>query len=347
MKALIPFMLCPFLLVGQTAVPYEIHSGSELYKSKKLHPPAAPDYARPDAWAALPDKEDAADLTPPGLLNRQNTAQADVFFIYPTIYSGRMKKWNADIYNKKLNKKIDSTTIKYQASLFNGAGRIYAPRYRQAHIRVFFTKRHKEEAEAALKLAYQDIKAAFQYYLDHYNHGRPIIIAGHSQGGLLGKWLLRDFFDGQPLQNQLVVAYLVGWPINKGAYQTIPICETPEQTSCFCSWRTWRYGSLPKKYPTGDTIAVVNPISWNTDETYVPVEMSKGSLLRNFNKIYPQIMDAQIHRGMLWSHRPKFPGSIFLIPYKNYHPGDFNLFYMDVRENAQKRVEAFLAAQRK
>ena len=300
-----------------------------------------PDYSRPDAWAALPFKEDAADKTPGSLKDRQAEARADVFFVYPTIYVGRGKLWNADVYAEQMNRKIDSSAIKYQASLFNGAGRVFAPRYRQAHLRAFYTDADNEDAQEALKLAYTDVVKAFTYYLEHYNEGRPIIIAGHSQGALMSMWLLRDFFDGKPLRKQLVAAYLAGWPVKKDQYETIPVCERPEQTGCFCSWRSFRYGYVPRKFPLGDTIAVVNPLSWQTNEAYVPASESKGSVLRDFETIYAGIADAQIVNGILWLHKPKFPGSVFVVR-RNYHVADFNLYYLDVRENARRRVEAFL-----
>jgi hypothetical protein len=34
----------------------------------------------------------------------------------------------------------------------------------------------------ALDLAYQDVESAFDYYLTHYNQGRPFIVVGHCQG---------------------------------------------------------------------------------------------------------------------------------------------------------------------
>lgn len=37
--------------------------------------------------------------------------------------------------------------------------------------------------EGCLELAYEDIKCAFEYYMENYNDGRPIVVAGFSQGG--------------------------------------------------------------------------------------------------------------------------------------------------------------------
>jgi hypothetical protein len=59
-----------------------------------------------------------------------------------------------------------------------------------------------------------------------------------------------------------------------------------------------------------------------------------------FNKIYKQTTDAQTHEGVIWVSRPKFPWS-FLYSTKNYHVGDINLYYMNVRQNIEQRIENY------
>jgi hypothetical protein len=68
--------------------------------------------------------------------------------------------------------------------------------------------------------------------------------------------------------------------------------------------------------------------------------MNKGSVLFKFNKIYKTTTDAQIHEGVLWVTKPKFPWS-FLYSAKNYHVGDINLYYMNMRENIGQRIENY------
>lgn len=304
--------------------------------------PQVPNYASPDSWAALPNRPDKADLTPdPSLTDRQAEAAVDVFFLHPTIYWGKANKnWNGSLADEELNQKVDETSILFQASIFNAAGRVYAPRYRQAHLRSFFTK-DKKSAEQAINLAYEDIRSAFQFYLEHFNQGRPIIIAAHSQGSRHAERLLKEFFDEKPLGNQLVAAYLAGWPVSKTAFKTIPPCETADQTGCFCSWRSYRYSYLPKNAPRGDNIAVTNPLVWTSASEPADKSLNEGSVLRKFDKIYPGIADAQVHQGFLWIHKPKFPGSFFFTR-KNYHIADFNFFYVNVRKNALNRTVHYL-----
>ena len=308
------------------------------------HPPA-PDYADLANWAAHPDKTDPADQTPcPNIPNLQADAAVDVFFLYPTTYTGDSRderNWNAAVNDAKTNKKTDESTILFQASIFNGAGRVFAPRYRQAHLSVFFTG-EKASAQKALDLAYADTKAAFEYYLKHWNQGRPFIIASHSQGARHALYLLRELVEGKPLQQQLVAAYLVGWPVQEDFFKQIKPCQTPDQTGCYCSWRTWNRDFALKKGFKRDGVVCTNPLTWTiADGQYAPKDKNLGGVVRPFCAIRPKMVDAEVHEGVLLASKPKFPGSFFFRR-KNYHIGDLNLYYMNVRENAQLRTKAFL-----
>jgi hypothetical protein len=312
---------------------------------KLTAPTPAPDYANPDFWAALPDKKDLSDELPKGLGAQLNSnPQADVFFVHPTTYTSKKKDdmpWNANLADKKLNQRTDESTIKFQASIFNGVGKVYAPRYRQAHIMAYFT-RDQELAKEVFEVAYADVKAAFEYYLEHYNQGRPIIIASHSQGTTHCKRLLKEFFDGKPLQKQLVAAYLVGIPVEKGYFQNIPACDSANATQCVCSWRTYQTGNFPPYFRKEEQVVVTNPLSWKTDTLTAPRELNKGAVLLKFDKVLPAVCDAKIEKGYLWVSKPKFPGS-FLYNNPNYHIADYNLFYLNVRENVGLRLTTYLA----
>ncbi|MEM6966069.1 MAG: DUF3089 domain-containing protein [Bacteroidota bacterium] len=315
-------------------------------------PPPAPDYSKTKNWAALPTQKDEADRTPhPDLKDNQATAEVDVFWLHPTTYTKKRgnTEWNAPTDDPELNKITDEGSILNQASIFNGAGKVYAPRYRQAHIHGYYTK-DKATAQQAFATAYQDVKAAFEYYLQQYNpvnpktgKRRPIIIAAHSQGTTHAGNLLKEYFDGKPLGKDLVVAYLVGMPVLENYFKTIKVCTTPEAIGCFCSWRTWKHGHFPKKHKKNNNIAVTNPLTWTTDITPAPKSLNRGAVLRKFEKSFKvNLVDAQVQNGVLWAHKPKFPGSIF-ITFKNYHIADLNFYYVNIRENAIRRAKAFLA----
>lgn len=305
--------------------------------------PVKPDYAQLSNWAAWPHTRDLADSTPAGLKDMQAVSQADVFFLHPTTLVRRRGngRWNAEIDDEYINRKTDESSILYQATLFNGVGRVYAPRYRQAHLETFFTD-DTASAQKALDLAYEDVAAAFEYFLENENRNRPIILAGHSQGAYHLMRLLSDYFDGNlPLLKRLVVAYAVGYPIPAQRLSTLQPCRTPEQTACVCSWRTYRKGHKPDFLDEEEEMIITNPLSWTTGPEYVGKDQNLGSVLDGLDqKPVPGMSGAQIHRGILWTDKPRFKGS-FWFPFANYHRGDFNIFYMNVRTNAAQRLAAF------
>ena len=301
-----------------------------------------PDYSNLNYWAAHQLKKDLSDNVPKDLQNEAVDSAADVFFIHPTTYTNMKKPmgWNADINNEQLNKKTDNSTILYQASVFNKHCRIYAPRYRQANLDAFYSR--EDSAGISLNIAYNDIKAAFEYYLKNFNKGRPIIIASHSQGTLHAARLLKDYFEGKALQKQLVCAYIIGLPVFSGYFSTLKPCADSTATGCFIGWRTFQEGyDAPFVAKEIKQALVINPLTWTMDTTLAPATLNRGSILRNFDKVIPHLVNAKIHGNVLWVNKPQFFGSVFLTT-KNYHIADFNFFYENIRENVGTRIKAFM-----
>jgi hypothetical protein len=331
------YVCCLILLIGTSCGTTKPRSS---FNEKQI--PPTPDYSNLAHWAAHPAKRDSADVAPQGFIDVQNLSQADVFFLYPTTYTGEknQNKWNADVNDSMLNEFTDASSILYQSTIFNGVGRIYAPRYRQAHYESFFTD-DKVSAKKAIDLAYSDVKKAFEYFLNHENKNRPIILAGHSQGAAHLIQLLKDYFDGTTLQNRLVVAYVVGYPVPLNTYSQLTACENENQTGCICSWRTFKKGYDPKFNRGNRQVLICNPLSWTTDEKYVDPSCNRGVVLLDiYGMPTVGVNGAQIRNNILWTEKPKFRGS-FLYFSKNFHKGDFNLFYVSVRENALKRLNSF------
>lgn len=330
-------------------------------------PPAPPDYASEDAWAALPDREDNADLVPPGTNARdmQATAAVDVFYIHPTTnYQG--DAWNAAIDDPGVNRITDNGTLKHQASAFNGCCRIYAPRYRQATLASFLDE--ARNGAQALALAYEDVLAAFQYYLTHYNDGRPFILASHSQGTRHAINLMQNEIDRTPVADRLVAAYLIGFPHGLRAdgkvFEQFFLCQSADQTGCVLAWNSFVEGGDPsgfragtdlnagigKAAPTEDSrIACVNPLSWKVGNDRAGRELHLGAIPfdRDSESGIAQprahLFDAWCKNGFLYVSEPGEGFTILRLPGGNFHNYDYNLFYMNIRKNAALRAAAFLA----
>jgi hypothetical protein len=300
---------------------------------------SATDYSIPENWAALPYVLDNADWTPEGMQNKQDSAAADVFYIHPTTNLTGIKG-NASIDNRVINNQTDDLPLKYQASVFNGSCKVYAPRYRQAALNNFFSK-NTERSKEAFDLAYADVKAAFEYYLEHYNTGRPIVIAGHSQGTMHAQRLLREFFDGKPLQEKLVTAYLIGYPVRENQFQFLKVSETPEAPGGFISYNTFGMDAKIDWLTEYTNAVVVNPLSWTRDRAFVSATHNLGSLSKKSDKIYTALCGAKCGNGVLEIQKPQ-EGGFVSMGFKNYHLYDYNLFYVNIRENVALRIKKYL-----
>lgn len=299
-----------------------------------------PDYTDLNYWAAHPWKWDPSDSIPFPLkkLSIRDTL-TDVFFIYPTSFiNTKDEKWNAAIDDSAINIKTDYSSILYQASVFNESSRVFSPRYRQANIKAFNTA-DTLKARQAFDTAYADIKNAFEYYIRNWNNGHPIIIAAHSQGTIHAARILKEYFEGKYLQNLLVCAYLIGMPVDKHYFTRIPSCKDSLSTGCIISWRTFKRNYVDTVYVSKEKYesVVINPLTWTQDTLYAPVNLNIGGVLKNFNKVKKGIVDAQIHQNILWTSKPKFFGNFFLKT-GNYHIGDINLFYSNIRQNIKTRI---------
>lgn len=314
-------------------------------------PPKPPDYALESSWAALPQTSSRAQSVPPGLEpgDPALTHQVDVFYLHPTSYFWR-GHWNAPTTGW-LTQTITGVTLAGSASAFNGAGRIYAPRYRQLTLSGFDIP---ESRVGGLAVAYTDIRNAFEYFLENYNGGRPIILAGHSQGSRLILPLLTEFFDEGDLRDRLIAAYPIGtWvhldPETRTTYG-LPICEEATQSGCVATWRTFARGSEAASYvPPEQTRGIdlcVNPLTWQANSEPAPASDDLGSIpLPLFRQSRPQpgLVGAQCVEGALYINRPEGFWYNLAESDGNYHAYDVELFYVNVRENAIARSRAWLS----
>jgi hypothetical protein len=308
--------------------------------------PQAPDYSKEEHWASLPSKKDKADLTIPNtaVSDRQPEAKADVFYVHPTTYRTG-PTWNAKLKLRHVNKRTDRLAMCYQASAFNGSCRVYAPRYRQAALITYIEK--KGNAPKVFDLAYQDVKHAFIYYLKNYNNGRPFIIASHSQGTDHSIRLINEFIKkDSALYERFIVAYLVGRPITTNSVIAIPPCDSAKQCKCFNSWNAVPWGDSLLFRKKTEPQVTVNPLTWKRDTAYASNNLNLGGLPLNYGFIDVGVCDAKIApNGLLWIHRPKYRSNrdYLYIESNSFHTVEYNLFYMNIRENVKQRVDAWFA----
>jgi len=325
----------------------------------------APDYADAAAWAALPGKPGPADHVPAGVEPSPSDPKVDVFFIHPTGYMNGAD-WNSPLDPNSQTEENTRWMMANQASVFNGCCAVYAPRFREASI-FRYVDAKPELYKKSGDFAYADVDRAFTYFLEHYSKGRPFIIASHSQGTEHGFNLIKRRIDGTPLASRLVAAYLIGGGITDkeaDALKTVHVCASPTDLHCIIHWATYGEGANPVRDDTKDKLVCVNPLTWLRDGPLAPASLNKGSVPpsgkfqfnfwgsdKSTGVQFPPLAapikahtTAECRGGFLFAQDQK--GTVFgrlAIAGKNYHGLDYALFAMDIRENAQARVAAYLA----
>lgn len=237
------------------------------------------DYAKPESWLCWPGRGDACtgDLTATVVLasgaqrvERFKPARnptVDCFYVYPTVSLDPTP--NSDMNPGAEEKRV----ALHHAGRFASQCRVFAPLYRQVTIPALRAALMGAPMASDRELAYADVKAAWNHYLQTENNGRGVILIGHSQGATLLRRLMREEIDAQPLQRQLVGAYLIGSNVSVadgadvgGDFSTAPLCRSSSQTGCVVAYVSFRADRPPPansrfglKPDAATAIACVNP----------------------------------------------------------------------------------------
>lgn len=343
----------------------------------ELPHPAPPDYAQPRFWAALPDRRDAGDVVPENdpFGDRQAAAQVDVFYIHPTTYR-EIDYWNQPLEDAKTNDWTDESVIARQAAVFNACCRVFAPRYRQASSAGVYAP-PELKAIQAYDFAWADVRAAFLYYMKHWNRGRPFIIAGHSQGAAHTQRWLEEFGTQPKYRAKLVAAYPIGIAFTEGQLRAlgggIRVCATPAETGCLVTWNAFDRAGDPGVFLRGaqdrwakksgsaepSAVACVNPLTFDLARPAAPASWNLGALPARRGVGLPAALQAgtplpateaggiggACEGGVVRvDPLPREGYAIVPLPGGMLHFNDFDLFYQNIRINAVTRTEAFLRA---
>ena len=285
------------------------------------------------------------------------TKAVDVFYVYPTAYqkAGPSAPDIADVTDAGMRKGAQSAYAR-QATAFADVANIFAPYYRQADATYALTLPQPQHIQVIEGAPLIDVTAAFTYYLEHYNQGRPFILVAHSQGSDVSTHLLATYLKDNPkVLARMVAAYIPGYSVTPdylAANPQLRFGQSATDTGVLLSWNTEAPtigGPNPVLLPGA---LAINPITWTTSQTHAAASQSLGSWLPDktgaFAKV-PHYADAQVDtaKGVLVTTTPSVetwsPGGPNAFPKGVFHTFDFPFFYFDVQANAQQRVAAYLA----
>ena len=284
-----------------------------------------------------------------------------VFFVPPTSYIQAGGDWNAALGDTETDSRA-RLFLRGLASPFNRADEIWAPKYRQAAVGAFLTD--KPEAQMAIDAAFADVREAFRYFLDSVDADKPIVLAGHSQGGLHVLRLLMEELEGTPAMDRVAAVYAPGWPISIEhdlPSLPLPACAAPEQSACILAWSSFADGGDPdflmRRYSatpgfSGEMrgegpILCVNPLTGAVGGE-APASDNLGTLVPDTGMTRGELVAGAVGarcdaRGLLLIGDPPELGE-GVLPGKNYHVYDIPLFWQNVQRDVVRRVEAWAAA---
>ena len=297
--------------------------------------PDTPDYSQTANWAYYAEGEGK---------------QADLFLICPTVDMGKNGNYNMSMEDEEIKQSFVGA-LNMERGIYEDSATMYAPYYRQMTFPVYSMT--EAEMQPYLEIAYRDVAAAFEYYYETCNNGRPVILAGFSQGSQLLLMLLEEYFDDPKYSETLVAAYCIGWRVTEedlAKHPHLKMAQGESDTGVIISFNSEAEGVQDSiMVPAGTKTLGINPLNWKTDSTPADKSLNKGACFTKYSgkikKEIPELSGAYLdaERGTLrvTDVAPSdYSNSLF--PDGVYHLYDYQFFFRNLQKNVAVRVESYL-----
>ena len=277
---------------------------------------------------------------------------ADLFIVCPTVDLGTGGNKNMSLADNETKKNFYGA-LNMERGIYEQHCRMYAPYYRQAVLADYDLPAN--EAEPYFNLAYKDVRAAFVYYMQHENNGRPFVLAGFSQGAEMCLRLLKEFGNEDFVKDNMVACYAIGWRFTPQEAEKYPYIqpakcaddlgkviifnsETPEVTSSAI-------------VPEGVKTFAINPLTWSCGSQKAPKTLNAGACFTDYSgavvREVPQLTGCYIdsERGTLKVtdvDKKEFVPGLPLFSEGVYHIYDYQFFYRNLQQNVGLRINTFV-----
>lgn len=289
--------------------------------------PNQPDYTSADMWYEVKNDDDGIGI--------------DVFYVPSTwefdwtASDGTVCHY-ADVYNPKhtSNMAIEMNKVsEYMADQNN----FYSPYYRHITLNTWATLNEDTIASRYSRVAWLDVKAAFDEFLKTKNNGRPFILAGFSQGGKsvveLVKTLDADTYS------RMVAAYVIGYKVEpkdmEESGNIIPATRADDTGVTIC------YNSVSdvkhiKPIVSAPTVMCINPVNWTIDGT--PAKLDEKITVTQDTEYFVLVVDG--YDGS------QLPNILDILDVGDYHGAEPWLYSECLRENFKTRKDAYFSKQK-
>ena len=295
----------------------------------------------------LPPTPDYSDTSQWYVTDR--SGEADLFYIISTEtgdYALDGEEYHfAHTYNDSVRQPLYSEMLGVD-TLLSGRLNFYSPYYRQCSLQTFTSD---STAEARMPIPLDDVRQAFKYYITHFNHDRPFILAGFSQGAIILLKLLQEMDDST--YDRMVAAYAIGTTITQQMMDECPKIKPALSaddigvTICYNSVRDAECAD--KRH--GKSLVAINPVNWRTGSAVAEFATEPTP----WKPVTEQIKDK------LTVHLDPTTNLLFVSGYTasdyvmpligqegNYHSREIWLYRQHLRENMAHRIAVFSKAKK-
>lgn len=293
------------------------------------------DYSKPGMWVCFNDGGGAKD--------------SDCFLVSPTSYVAGAKSNNMAV-NDPTAKPSFIGAVNENKGVYSDRCSVYSPFYRQASIESY--SMDKSESEKIFDTAYSDVENAFLYYIKNCNHGKPLVLAGFSQGADMCIRLLKDHGNDPAVRKVLVACYAIGWRVTDedvARYPHLKTAQGEDDTGVIIAYDC-EAGDVKSSLvvPEGTRTRSINPLNWKTDSTPADKTLNKGSVMKD-GQMKEQLIGCRIDpdRGTLKVTdvaADDYPPGPSCFAKGEYHIYDVRFFYQNLKENVAVRLKAFKPA---
>ena len=219
--------------------------------------PVAPDYSEEEMWYnVMNDKGEGVDI----------------FYVVSTwefdwLAEGGVISHYADVFNQHHRDNMDIEIKKIAAYMADG-NNFYSPYYRHITLDTWATLDEDIIDKRFHDVAFVDIKNAFDHFRNNFNNGRPLILAGFSQGGKAVVELIKIM--PEEMRKRMVAAYVLGYKVTPDdVRQASWLVAAKDSTDtgvviCYNSVSDVKY---IKPVISAPNAMCINPVNWRTDDT--------------------------------------------------------------------------------
>lgn len=301
------------------------------------------DYALDDYWVSKPN-----------IIKKS----ADVFFVLPTVDLKKLYPDNEDILSVK-NASRFYKTYNMEKTIVEYSANVFAPLYRQITLGTYmnygFTVINQDEGFLdGLKyvdIAYEDVKNAFEYYLENLNAGRGLVLFGYSQGGDMLLKLLSEYGDDDRFKKVHVASYIIGTSVTEEYMAQNPYLKAAKSKKDLGVIVSFNAVDSRMEYD-GPKEVSINPLNWKTNSKKAGASLNKGYASYDTNgkliKEIPNYCGAYIDKktGKLIVTDIENQDELYNIDTKffkkgDYHLYDLNFFCQNLKKNIATRIKAY------